>query len=315
MQKKLACSIILPAYNEEEHIKASLNALTNQTLPRDSYEIIVVDNGSEDATREIAASLADKVIDAPDIKVGQVRNTGAKQAAANLLIFVDSDCSVNEKHLETALQLAESQGKNTVLGGSISSSEKPPFVEKYWLLKGKRNDYQQRDLMGCSIVIDKDVFFSVNGFPPHLSSGEDSALSQKLKEKGYNVKIKNEIGVIHLGNPKTITEFIARQAWHAQSYIDNWPAPLRDKVFWLVIIYPALTIFALDMAATGNEYWILALIATQMPPAILSLKRIIRARFIPKPIDVLPILFVDNLYLIGRAYGFLKGLFTALSPR
>ena len=47
-------SVIIPTYNEEENIAQCLVSLSHQTVPRDEYEIIVVDGGSKDATREIA---------------------------------------------------------------------------------------------------------------------------------------------------------------------------------------------------------------------------------------------------------------------
>ena len=43
-------SVVIPAYNEEKRIKRSLEALSHQTIPRDEYEIIVVDGGSHDET-------------------------------------------------------------------------------------------------------------------------------------------------------------------------------------------------------------------------------------------------------------------------
>ncbi|HNL86302.1 MAG TPA: glycosyltransferase, partial [Methanoregulaceae archaeon] len=46
-------SVIVPAYNEEKNIGMCLQSLSRQTIPRDSYEIIVVDGGSKDRTREI----------------------------------------------------------------------------------------------------------------------------------------------------------------------------------------------------------------------------------------------------------------------
>ncbi len=48
-------SIVVPTYNEEKNIERCLKALTNQTIPRDQIEIIVVDGNSHDRTREIAA--------------------------------------------------------------------------------------------------------------------------------------------------------------------------------------------------------------------------------------------------------------------
>ena len=54
-------SVVVPSFNEEERIDGCLASLTHQTVPRDQYEIIVVDGGSKDNTRTIAEKYADYV--------------------------------------------------------------------------------------------------------------------------------------------------------------------------------------------------------------------------------------------------------------
>ena len=54
-------SVVIPAFNEGEGIEACLKSVCDQTLPRDQYEVIVVDGNSKDNTRDIAAKYADKV--------------------------------------------------------------------------------------------------------------------------------------------------------------------------------------------------------------------------------------------------------------
>jgi glycosyltransferase involved in cell wall biosynthesis len=58
----LEFSVIVPALNEETYIEACLKSISRQTLPRNSYEIIVSDGGSNDRTVEIARKYADRVI-------------------------------------------------------------------------------------------------------------------------------------------------------------------------------------------------------------------------------------------------------------
>jgi glycosyltransferase involved in cell wall biosynthesis len=54
-------SVIVPSFNEEANIATCLDSLSHQTVPRDQYEIIVVDGDSRDRTREIAEQYADLV--------------------------------------------------------------------------------------------------------------------------------------------------------------------------------------------------------------------------------------------------------------
>jgi len=93
-------SVIVPTYNEEQNISACLQSLNRQTLPRDSYEIIVVDGGSKDQTREIATPLADQVFVQTSKKVGGARNDGAMAAQGEILATTDADCVLPEDWVE-----------------------------------------------------------------------------------------------------------------------------------------------------------------------------------------------------------------------
>lgn len=93
-------SVIVPTYNEEQNISACLQSLNRQTLPRDAYEIIVVDGGSRDRTREVAVPYADQVFVQTSKKVGGARNDGAQAAHGEILATTDADCVVPENWLE-----------------------------------------------------------------------------------------------------------------------------------------------------------------------------------------------------------------------
>src|SRR5690554_450862 len=101
MTKKL--SIIIPCYNEEKTIRSCLESILNQSTARENYEIIVVDNGSKDNSFSIASEISDKVILAPNKKVGAVRNLGALESTASWIAFVDADCSIDHDWIERAL--------------------------------------------------------------------------------------------------------------------------------------------------------------------------------------------------------------------
>ena len=66
-------SVVIPSFNEEERIERCLASLVKQDFPRNEYEIIVVDGGSKDRTREIAEKYADVVFIQTSPKVGGAR--------------------------------------------------------------------------------------------------------------------------------------------------------------------------------------------------------------------------------------------------
>ena len=84
----MTLSIVIPVLNEAELVGAALHALA--PLRAGGHEVIVVDGGSEDATREIAAPLADRVLRAPRGRAAQM-NAGAAEATGAALVFLHAD--------------------------------------------------------------------------------------------------------------------------------------------------------------------------------------------------------------------------------
>ncbi|NLV28128.1 MAG: glycosyltransferase [Methanomicrobiales archaeon] len=84
-------SVVIPSFNEEERIERCLESLTNQDIQRTEYEIIVVDGGSKDQTREIAEKYADVVFIQTSPKVGGARNDGAAYAKGEIIATTDAD--------------------------------------------------------------------------------------------------------------------------------------------------------------------------------------------------------------------------------
>ena len=110
-------SVIVPTFNEEEGVEACLKSLCDQTLPRDQYEIIVVDGNSKDKTREIAEKYADKVFIQTSKKVGGARNDGAMAAKYDILATTDADCFLPRDWLEKILaDFAKYPDASTIYG-------------------------------------------------------------------------------------------------------------------------------------------------------------------------------------------------------
>jgi len=86
-------SIIIPAYNEEKYLSATLTALhlaaKQISLPT---EIIVVDNASTDRTSEVAGAYGAKVVRHEIRNISAVRNRGIEEARHNLIVAIDADC-------------------------------------------------------------------------------------------------------------------------------------------------------------------------------------------------------------------------------
>jgi len=94
-------SVIVPTYNEEKNIERCLKSLENQTIPRNKFEVIIVDGQSKDRTVEIAKKYADKVIQQKSKGVGGARNDGVEIARGNIIAVTDADSILFKKMRET----------------------------------------------------------------------------------------------------------------------------------------------------------------------------------------------------------------------
>ena len=92
----LRCSVIIPTYNRRELLGHTLNSLARQTLPRDEFEVIVVDDGSSDGTEDTVRGFHDRLrlryFFQPDEgwRVAHARNVGIRNAGSDICVFIDS---------------------------------------------------------------------------------------------------------------------------------------------------------------------------------------------------------------------------------
>lgn len=113
-------TLVIPAYNAEKFLRACLQSIQAQTYP--CWEAIVVDDGSTDATADIAASVArdDKRVRTWRRKNGgpsAARNSGIAAARGRWLAFVDADDMIHPRFIETMLQAASAAGADMAVCG------------------------------------------------------------------------------------------------------------------------------------------------------------------------------------------------------
>lgn len=169
-RSRVTLSIVIPAYNEERYLPATLEAL-HQTMPAD-IEILVVDNDSTDTTRAIAERYGARVIDEHEHNIARVRNTGAEAAAGAVIVFVDADTIVRPGVLE---KVVEAMSDGQCLGGSAAVEYEPSermwvrFFMRLWPMLGKLTKMRGGALQFCR----SDVFLELGGYDTTIYVGED----------------------------------------------------------------------------------------------------------------------------------------------
>ena len=92
-------SFIVPAYNEELELLATIRAIHNSGKGR-PYEIIVVDDASTDTTATIAQDAGVKLVSINRRQIAAARNAGAGHASGDILFFVDADTRIKRTHVK-----------------------------------------------------------------------------------------------------------------------------------------------------------------------------------------------------------------------
>src|SRR5690606_37292864 len=174
-------SIIIPAYNRADLISGTLDSVFAQT-ERD-YEVIVVDDGSTDATAEVVKSYGDCVryVYQENAGPGAARNRGIQQSTGQYVVFLDSDDRWFPWTLETYRFAIETHGYPSFLGGSLyvfSDDEKLDHVEPGDVNFEVYSDYLEAAGKGLFVgsgmaAIKRDVLSGVRGFTTRRINAED----------------------------------------------------------------------------------------------------------------------------------------------
>jgi glycosyltransferase involved in cell wall biosynthesis len=168
--KKPYISVILCTYRNPEFLKDVLKDLHNQTLDNDMYEIIAVDNSSQDETKSVISKYpAVKYLLEENIGLSNARNTGLQNAKGEIIVFTDDDTRIEPNWLEELLKVYKSYPDAWVVGGKILpiwDAPKPDWIKKDMFRSLSLIDYGEstRELIwperniGANISFKKKVF-------------------------------------------------------------------------------------------------------------------------------------------------------------
>ena len=177
-------SFIVPAYNEELELPATLSAIHAAAAANsEPYEIIVVDDASTDATAQIAASAGAVVVQVHHRQIAAVRNAGARAARGDVLFFVDADTRISPAHVTGARAALAAGcaggGARVVTDGAV------PLWGRVFVYAFSAFYFSIANLgAGAFLFATRENFEAAGGFDPKLFAGEEIYFSQSLKKLG-----------------------------------------------------------------------------------------------------------------------------------
>lgn len=132
MKKDLLVSVVIPTYNRQDSLRRTLESLVGQTMAADSFEVTVVDDGSEDRTAAVAADswpFAVRYLKQQNCGATAARNHGAQYSQGEVLVFVDDDITVAPAALQSLYQTCLAEAQVVVLGVLSAPEQGNPLVE------------------------------------------------------------------------------------------------------------------------------------------------------------------------------------------
>lgn len=193
-------SIVVPAYNEEEYLPATLNAIST-SLKESSLngEVIVVDNDSTDNTAAIAHQLGATVVTERRRNISSVRNYGAQHASGRLLVFVDADTSIPPQLLNTISVLLS---VDECFGGAVAVtySDLQRAWARIYLAGWKFWAHFFNMAQGATQFCRKTDFDQLSGYNTDIFMGEDIdfywRLSKYARERGGHLTLISHLKVV-----------------------------------------------------------------------------------------------------------------------
>jgi GT2 family glycosyltransferase len=223
-------SVIVPVYNDWNHLPRCLEALKSQTYPTDHFEVIVVNNeASPEPKMEIDGERI-LVLHEPRAGSYHARNLGVQHARGEILAFTDADCIPENHWIEVAIRCFMEHAEICRVAGPVSiiiDENRPSPVELYELLFAfPQEKYATR--FGTAVTGNmfslKKVFSDVGLFQGEAKSGEDVRWGKRAQQAGYQIYYDPQVKVAHPAN-KRWAEIAGRAK---RIYGGQWINGLRD---------------------------------------------------------------------------------------
>jgi len=319
----LRASVIIPAYNAEKVITRCLTALEHQTIPQDEYEVIVVDDGSDDDTAELAKESGAKVLKSGHVGPAAARNAGAELARADIIVFTDADCEPGPDFLERILEPFAAPVVSGARG--VYRSQQESLVARF-----VQSEYEERyqriariDAAKGSIdALDtayaayrRDVFLQAGGFDTRYrnAAAEDHELSFRLSDQGHILRFVPDATVYHW-HPQTLGAYAHRKFrigfWRAfltkqhpaQALSDAHTTQSLKLQIFLAAFLP-ITLFLMPFWTPAR--WIVLILLALFLLSTLPLLAIMARREKAALLIAIPLIFV-RAYALGL--GFFLGM-------
>jgi glycosyltransferase involved in cell wall biosynthesis len=286
-------SFVIPCFNEATAIHLTISGIHQYVPSGVEYEIVVVDHGSTDDTVAIAEKLGATTVRLPGVSIGALRNGGAAATRGATLIYLDADISLTPEwmhNIRDAIDALHASCHITLTGSMAEPDPAGSWAGRHW--EANRCVHGPTKAMGgAHLIIRKDHFEFIGGFPGDVNAGEDEDFCGRVRAAGGVVLANRDLRVVHRGVPRSLLAFLHRQFWHglgdAKTFKRLFKSPM--PVFSLAFLLLNMLCLAAILAATtgpGTVVWaafalILTCAVIALASAFRRLRRVFDRRTLP----------------------------------
>lgn len=226
-------SVIIPIYNADKTILQTLSGLQSQTV--NDFEVIVVDDGSTDASRELVSEFSNrtplpiKLIHQKNSGPATARNVGVEHSSGGIILFLDSDCIPPPNWIEAMTRPISGSVIGCNCGYKVKNEDSIiaryigyEIARRHERIVGKRIDA----FGSYAASFRKDVFLEVGGFSTEYTAAnaEDFDLGFHIRRMGYSLIFTGETFVYHY-HPDSLKVYLRQQYtrgyWRVKMYLRN----------------------------------------------------------------------------------------------
>ena len=268
-------SVIVPTLNRSQLLERMLRSMLTQTISRDSFEVIVVDNGSVDNTKDVVDRYSQLFLNLFYVYEGQKglhagRHAGLLMAKGSILVYADDDIIPESSWLSSLADAFDDEKVGLATGKVLPDfeSDPPAWLSDFW----KKHEYgtflSQYSVMdlgdevipihpnfvwGCNYAVRKELVREFGGFHPdgypkdlvkYRGDGETS-LSESIVEGGYKCLYLPNACVHHWVSDKRLRIDYMRDRGFAQGISDSYTytrwnrAPMARRIYYAKMFFHA----------------------------------------------------------------------------
>ena len=220
-------SVIVCTHNRSHSLKLTLESLSSQTLCAEAFEVVVVDDGSDDATLEVCNAMQGSMKNLAVVSTGKkggnssARNVGIARSRGEYVLFTDDDCIADRAWVEC---MASALRRHSIVAGEIASPRDNlarlchNIAEFHPFMPGRKSG--ERDyIAGANVGFQRYLLEKMGGFEEGRKIAADMELIIRARMEGHRAFFEPSAKVIHRPDRMQLKEIFQYSSRHAKTTI------------------------------------------------------------------------------------------------